>query len=334
MNILFAKYNGRITTKSNIASYEACSIIELLELNNNVDVIQKICSKDPVRSNYIDIFSENIDFEKYDSLFLLNGSKNFFGGVVPPEMKKLYEIVNNFKKDVYFIYTDPDLNPHSSERHGLVFNKQFNILTQCKNIKAVEEHLKSKNVNFKSVKYVPFEKMCFNQKEYSPSDNRDIDLFYCGTFRSGRRAKAMKKYFCNLPEDINCLLSGPIKREDLGPNAPNIIGFAENHDAYFEDLKKSKCTLAIFDPLYIKLDDMAQRVAESILAGCITFIDGDFNNGKNTLFSDESLNKFLFINSQEDLIKKIRWIKSNNEKIKQITDMQYNCYKVDWNKGQ
>ena len=202
--------------------------------------------------------------------------------------------------------------------------KKLHYITQCRSTEKIQEE------GLVSCQYFPLElfPIIMENDNYTEVDfdNAQFDLNYAGTFRGGRRELAMIKYFFGLPEDIRVQMFGNLeleqfkKKKDTRGRPPE-FGEAVTHDKVRENILKGLATVIIGDPLYCELDDIAQRFAESIIFGQVTFIDGDYDRLRRA-YHNKWLEDYLCINSKQELVTKLREIKKDRELYYKLLKMQ------------
>ena len=139
--------------------------------------------------------------------------------------------------------------------------------------------------------------------------NKQYDLIYGGSFRSGRRAKKMLEYFFNR-KNINVAMFGSIKLDQFSKYkydcAPNFIKKVPV-EKVVELNNSSIATLIIGDNSYNNTT-ITLRVWESLLSDAIVFIDNDFDPQHNILKED-----WYYVSSGDELESKILELKENGE---------------------
>lgn len=339
MNLAVIKIGARIALDTSSTSGgvgETLSIITMLiDGGHCVTAYSNILKNDISPENFkileISEYYKDINNMSYDALIVLNGNANFFGGAENSCVVQTYDIINNFKGKVFYILCDPNLtlkqiwqsvkNKDWSYKYKqediLITRNDITVLTQAQNILEVKK-LVNKNVNISNVIYYPFEKFpLYMLKDYdTPKEKYVYDISYGGTFRSGKREDDMIKFYFDYPEDISVEMFGKIELKHFNNN--KIEGFkiptfskSVKYNDFGKKMSNSLSTVIIGDKLYKKIDDLAQRIYESIRIGNIVFIDKSYDIN-NRIFKNKKLQKLLYVNNRYDVINKIREFKNLN----------------------
>lgn len=356
MKIAAIKLGARIARGGTSGgSGEALAILEMLSKHNDVHAYTKVLSKDePIEfvqmHQILDEYTK-INEENYDCLIVINGNINYFGGVDSPEQTLNYHIINNFKGKVFYIMCDPSLTLTqiwksiekkewaSNYRKEDIFITRKDIIYICqpKNVEKIAADIKKNDIEILNVIHFPFEKfpLMFKKPEWKKLSERKYDILYGGTFRSGKRQDDMIKYYFDYPDNLNVTMFGKIKATDfsdkkvMNKKHPNYEG-AVNYDTFNEKMSESISTVIIGDKYYKEIDDLAQRIYESVLSGVITFIDADYDKTKRVFTSE--LSNLLYVNSKEEIINKLEKIKQLSEDdFYKLLERQYENIKVDIN---
>ena len=330
MKVAIFKIGARIHQNEKIgnSTNEILSCVEmLLEAGVNVTGITKVLDSDNKDTTFpikdFKWFFENIN--SFDKVIVVNGTYNFFGGAENECDIMTYKAINKFDKEIVYMLYDPYLTPKQmaknveSKEWGSKYNidelvipeNRLHYITQCRDTSSFKPECK------KTIQYYPLELFpMFTEHGYFTEvdfDKAEFDLNYAGTWRGGRREKSMIKYFFGLPDDIRVQMFGNLKLEQFkkhGDLRPPQFGAPVTHDKVRENILRGLSTVIIGDPLYAKLDDIAQRAAESIIFGQITFIDSDYDR-KNRFYKDKELKDFLRIDNREQLVDRLRFIKKD-----------------------
>lgn len=359
MKLCVLKIGGRIAIDSRSTSGgtgEALSVIKILtEGGHDVTVFTKVLNKDIMSKefNIKNIEDEYLKINDYgfDALLIINGNVNYFGGQDSPSDTLIYYCINNFKNKVFYILCDPALtlkqiwpsvekkkwsNNYKKEDIEIV-RQDITYICQAKDTKELSKIIEKNCIIVNSIYHFPFEKFVYLMlNENAAVKDYKYDLIYGGTFRSGRREKSMVKFYCDYPEDIKVLMFGKIEQKNFNEKY-NIAKYPEfgKSVSYFEfnnKMREGLSTIIIGDPLYIKLDNMAQRVHEAILNGNIVFIDLEYDKHKKVFNNDEILGKFSYITNKEDVIKRIQKLKENPKLIDYFVNRQREV--VNFNKNE
>lgn len=358
MKLAVVKIGARIAINGSSTSGgtgETLSIISLIiKAGYKVDAYTKILDKDQMPSdfNILNIETEytTINNKDYDCLIVLNGNANFFGGCEDINVMLTYDIINNFNGKIFYILCDPNLTLKQiwksvqgkvwgetySQNNVLITRKDISILTQSYNIEEVKKLVSKNNIDFSRIQYFPFEKFPLYTLEDMPYDGIfSTDVSYGGTFRNGKREDDMIKYYFNYPEDINVEMFGKITIDNFNDKKiknlkPPIFNKSVKYDNFSNKMKESLSTVIIGDILYKKLDDLAQRIYESIRIGNIVFIDSTYDKYKR-VFKNSDLRDLCYVESKDDVINRIRYIKKNPNIINSIITAQRKDVEIDIN---
>lgn len=353
MKIAALKLGARITRGGTSGgSGEALALLEMLSKGNEVHAYTKVLGKDEniefVQTHQILDEYADVNEQNYDCLVVINGSVNYFGGIDSPDQTLNYNIINNFKGRVYYIMCDPSLPLtqvwKSIEKKSWAENYRredieitrtdITYICQPKNIVKIAEDIKKHGIHIDEVIHYPFEKfpLLFKKPEWKKLSERNYDILYGGTFRGGKRQEDMIKYYFGY-SDLNVTMFGKIKDADFNPKKVNSLSHpnyegAVNYDLFNEKMSNSISTVIIGDKYYKEIDDLAQRIYESILSGVITFIDSDYDRTKRVYTDD--LADLLYVSSREEIINKIEKIKQlSEEQFLSLLENQYNSIKID-----
>lgn len=346
MKIGLLKIGGRIAprTRKNINAGEADSILQLLSMEHEVFVFSKYNEKDIEHSSgniqYVNFLDDDFDISKYDldTLVVINGSPNFFGGAVDPSLVKNYQLMKNWDGTIQYYLIDPLLYPKQIKKNVLrlskdetlanstdITNSKFHIITQCRNHEPLKEKMEKEEIA-STYTYFPFDKYPLVLNELlKRNENPEVDLMYGGTFRSGRREKDIVKfYFGYNPEEIEVEIFGKLPLKKFKPKniegleVPKITGEILFYE-FTSKMADALSTVVIGDSFYSKCENMSPRFWESILAQNVAFIDTKFDQRKHTL--PEELHD-LYVDSREDVQKQILKLKENKELKNDILDKQ------------
>lgn len=357
MKVAVVKIGARIalsTSSTSGGTGETLSIISLLlGADIGVDVYSSISSRDISPDNF-KIFEISTDYNKvndrgYDALIVLNGNANFFGGTEDETVLLTYNIINNFKGKVFYILCDPNLtlkqiwSSVEKKPWGNKYNKEdifvkrtdIEVLTQVHNTSAIESMMKKHLDSIASVKYYPFEKFpLYTMKNMSLPESYDKDIIYGGTFRSGKREEDMVKFYFDYPEDIRVEMFGKItadnfKQDKIKDLRQPKFSKSVKYDEFPFKMKTGISTIIIGDMLYKKIDDLAQRIYESIRIGNIVFIDSSYDRNKR-VFTDPLLRDICYVESKKCITETIRSLKKSPHLIAEIAEKQRENTEIDY----
>lgn len=354
MKIAAIKLGARIAPGGTSGgSGEALAILDMLAYNNEVHAYTKVLSKDAAIKNItmhqiIDEYT-TINDENYDALVVINGAVNYFGGVDSPDQTLNYYLINNFKGKVFYILCDPSLTlkqiwPSVAKKEWSANYTQSDIdivrtdieyISQPKDVNRILQDIAKNKIMVSNISHYPFEQfpMIQEKTKWLSLDERKYDILYGGTFRSGKRQDDMIKFYFDY-DDLNVTMFGKISEKDFtekkvaNKTFPNFEG-AINYDKFNEKMSLAVSTVIIGDKYYKEIDDLAQRIYESINAGVITFIDSDYDRNKR-VYKNEMLQKFLYVDSKEDVVKRLDIIKSMTaDQFDSLLKLQYEDVKLD-----
>lgn len=366
MNIAVLKIGSRIAISSKGTSGgtgEVLSIIKILTNGGaNVTAFTKVLDKDNKPSEFsiknIEESYEEVKHDKYDALLVVNGNCQFFGGAEDRSQILNYHIINHFDGPVFYALCDCALTlkqvwPSIEKKPWASNYKKEDIYIAREDITYISQardtakvvFAANKGVTIKKAVHFPFEKfplLTLSKFRYPYVENPLLDIAYGGTFRSGRREKDMIKFMFGLPEDIKAQMFGKITLDDFNKKllptnssglllyrAPEFSGSVP-YDEYPKKMSSSLSTIIIGDPIYKEMDDLAQRIYESIMIGNITFIDSSYDFHKR-VYTDPELIKMLYVSNRTELADKIKQIKENPDLRKHIVDLQRSNTKIDLN---
>lgn len=355
MKVAVIKLGARIAISSRGTSGgtgETLSIIKMLTTAGcEVDAFTKILDKDetPTDFSIYDIEDNfvNITSDKYDCLIVLNGSVNFFGGAEDRAQILNYHIINHFDGKIFYVLCDPNLmlkqiwssitsKPWASNYKQAdieIIRNDITYISQPRNINKVKE-IANKYVNIKEVIHYPFEQFpLLTTAKLDFNENPIYDVLYGGTFRGGKRELDMVKFYFGI-DNFNITMFGKIEAKNFKPEFINGLtnpNYEKSvpYDKFTEKMNEAKATVIIGDKLYKELDDLAQRIYESINAGNIVFIDASYDKHK-LVFTNEELRAFNYVNNREDVIDRLNRLQDNNFR-KHIYELQINDIAFDKN---
>lgn len=342
--IAILKIGGRIANEGHgITAFEAVSVSKMLSIGGfQVDCFTKILNRDiPIKGlNIRDIDSQDNIFGNYNALVVLNGNVNFYGGAEVPEQLLNYKIINNFYGPIFYIFIDTvlplkniwksvqnkDWKDKYNKKDILITRDDITYVTMCYDTNAVFEITKKTGINPKNVVYFPFEKYAFFGERLHYRKSKSVDLIYgANSFRSKREKKFVKYYF-GLPNDISVEFYGKMKVKDFNTN--KIIGKRfplfnppVKYDENLTEMSKSISTLNISDT-FNEGRQLNPRIYETVLANVVSFMDIDYDPQKKA-FKHPSLQKFLYVNNQQELIDRIRILKEKPNVMNEIINLQY-----------
>jgi len=357
MQVAVIKLGSRISFNANDTSGgngEARSIIKMLHGGGaDVHIFTKILKKDNLLPVYkwFDLSDPTTlaDGIRAQALIVLNGNVNFFGGAEDPEQLLNYVMINEFKGPVFYVYCDPSLTlkqvwpsvmkkPWASnwkEEELNIVRDDIIYLSQPHDVQKVLDKLSKNEVIPSTAIHFPFEQFpCLNEQlPINPSP--EVDLSYGGTMRGGKRAKKMVKFYFNHPEEISVEMFGKIKLEDfdekllLGVTRTPTFTGPIKYDEMLPKMNKAMAHVVIGDPYYEQINDIPQRLYESIHSRVVTFVDVDMDRMRRVYSTDKELADFLYVSERQELSEKIMLLKTDPSLRKEILDAQVKAVGFD-----
>jgi len=357
MKVAVIKLGSRISVSSKGTSGgtgEALSIIKMLTTAGvDVDVYTEVLKRDTLDNLSFGIYNildeyKNINQRNYDALIVLNGNINYFGGVDSPAQTINYHIINNFKGKVFYILCDCNLllkqiwksienkdwsNNYRKEDIEIV-RDDIVYITQPKDIDKLTNKIDKTGIKVDKVIHYDLEKFpLLTMNYYDINKDYEYDISYGGTFRGGKREKDMIKFYFGYSDDINVEMFGKIELKNFSADKIEnkrspIFNKSVSYEEFGNKMSSALSTIIIGDPLYKELDDLAQRIYESIMVGNIVFIDDTYDYNKR-VFHNEELVNFNYVNSINDIENKIRKLKNDEEFREHIINLQREDTKIN-----
>jgi len=354
MKVAVIKLGSRISFNANDtsgANGEARSICKMLKLGGaDVHIFTKILKKDNLVADYHwhNIEEDHMMLGAFDALVVLNGNVNFFGGAEDKEQLLNYKIINNFYGPVFYLLCDPELTlkqvwPSVSKKSWAsnwteqmlgITRKDIIYVSQPYDVEKVLGDLKKNEVIPSKIVHFPFEKFpCLNSR-IPFNSTPEVDLSYGGTMRGGKREKKMIKYYFGHPDDITVEMFGKISQEDFdlvkfsSPRPPIFTGPVK-YDEMLPKMNRAMAHCVIGDPWYEQINDIPQRLYESIWSSVITFVDADMDKLRRVYGVDKNLADFLYVNDRQELSEKIQLLKNDPTIRKQILQDQIKAVGFD-----
>lgn len=358
MKLAIIKLGARISYGGNDTSGgagEARSVIKMLKLGGaDCHVYTKMLPKDKnpssISFHQIEESFSNVNLEDYDALVVINGAVNFFGGVEDPAQILNYWMINNFKGKVFYIYCDPNLSlkqiwPSISKKEWANNWKQNDIeitrndiivISQVHNMSKVKDIHKKAGIDIKEAFHYPLYKFpMLNPRIREPLIEPVWDISYGGTFRTGKREKKLIDFYFGYPDYVKVNIFGKIKLDDFkeekikGLKAPIFTGPVA-YDQMIPRMSESKCHIVIGDLKYPDFEMISQRAYESIQAGCVTFIDSDFDRKKRIFGTNKELSDFLYVKNRKEMLNRLDTIIDYEEARRTICDLQIETVGFEW----
>jgi len=353
MKVAVIKIGARIIVGDKVgssgASGEARSIINMLvEGGADVHCFTKILAKDPVpeRVTMHQIEEDWDTVNEYDKLVIINGNANFFGGAEDRTQILNYVMINKFKGIPTYIYCDPNLPlrqlwpaiankkwASNWKEDDIVIQKRVNVISQSTNIEEIDTAFSS--VKIQNLTQYDFQKfpMMFERPEGNLFGREfDRDLSYGGTFRSGRREKKLIEFYFGHPEDLDVEVFGKIKLKDFNPKKigdlrPPAFTGPVDYDNMLKKMYSSRAHIAIGDGHYPKFGMISQRVYESIMSDCLTFIDTDFDPTHRIFGNCSELTEICYIKNRKQVYDRLKHL--SDPDIEYLAELQHKAVGFD-----
>lgn len=354
MKICAIKLGARIAAGGTSGgSGEALAILNMLAKHNEVHAYTKILPKDdPIDGIVLHDLIDNHEYindQSYDALVVINGSVNYFGGVDDPYQTLNYKIINNFEGKVFYILCDPNLPlkqiwPSVEKKEWSSNYKKSDIeivrddiiyISQPKDVDKILKDIQKHKISISTCYHYPLEKFPLMEEclPWKPLAFRDYDLLYGGTYRQGKRVDDMIKFYFDMDEFRTCMF-GKIKLKDFpakkinGKVAPE-FETSVPYQLFNEKMSNSVATVIIGDKYYKEVNDLAQRIYESVLSGVITFIDSDYDKEKR-VFTNPILRDILYVDDATQVKDRLNKIKSLSEnEFLELLTLQYKDVIID-----
>lgn len=343
-------------TDAAVGPGEAISICKALATGGaEVHVFTKILAKDTLHPSlnwHHIIDSDQADLDALDTLFIINGNVNFFGGAEDQAQILNYSIINNFKGDVIYVMCDPELpllqiwenvskkpwGAEYREENVNITRTDIRVLSQPFDVKEVERRWKSKKgtAPIGEVFHFPMERFPMLNSQFSLNQTPSADLMYGGTTRGGRRIPNLHKWYLNLPDDISAEIFGKIDGDDFkkhpkvgalisdGTRMPKFTGNVKYCDM-LPKMNEALAHLVTGDPSYEVLDIIPQRAMECIAAGNIVFVDAAMDKSRR-IHTGELSREFLYVETQAEFVDKMRFLKETPELRQKLYEEQLHSF--------
>lgn len=329
---------------------EIKALLDLLAIENIINIYTEIKDKEnphPVKN--INIYNIlNVSEITDDVLLVANGNINYFGGVDSPAQTKNYILLNNFSKQVFYIWIDPELYP--KQIWASIANKSWSnnylkdnifivrddikIITSIYNMKSAFEKVAKGNVSIKkeNIFYFPFEKYPLLQNVNLPTKESCVyDLLYMGTYRGGKRQDKMLKFYFG-HQKIKSTFIGKTKLENFTKSykqpTPEFKPPVE-FEKIKHDINDSIASVCIGDKFY-EGNILTPRIYECILYNTVCFIDIDLDK-KKQIFKNSLLQEFNYVSSSKEVEDKILQLKNDSNFRDNIITLQKSDIDFDKN---
>jgi hypothetical protein len=307
----------------------------------------KLCNIEPkyLKPNKFDnnttiSIDELTDINDFDYIFVYCFNPNFFGGVEDKFLLNCYKLLAKCNKPIYYLLVDMgnffkqlgekvmerDWETIKSSQYSDFVVGDIHYISQGYDIDLINKLKAYKGVISTKTSYFPLQ-FCalFNEGRIKPfgeyNPNREYDLYYGGSYRSGKRHKQFKEYMFN--RNIKTGFFGTISlkdfKNDYGEIVPEFNGKVKQNEIIDEN-KRGLATI-ILNEKYYNNNVITLRVFESLLADMVVFIDKPFDVNK-VVFEDEVLRNFNYVSNGVELEKKIKMLKEDKTLLFDIINRQ------------
>jgi len=317
MKIGIIKGGANITFSRNNTSAASADILYALRvLNpyiNDITIITHYTRNSyiPEPLHFKEILDNDLNLDEFDIILLFNFSINFFGGVENPSLIQLYRKLHNSSVLILYCQTDGQLSfkklwpmiegrdwaLNYTEKEFEIDENRIIILTQGRDlIKCTRQYNKFDDTLGNVFIHYPWEtcilakwKEFFGEPDFDYS-KREYDLMYGGATRNSFRKNRIEYYYSGL-ENVKVNLFGNLRLDSKqNVEMSSKVSFQD----FIYKMKQSKTTIIIGDEFY-ENNFFTLRMYESLLAGCLTFIDSRLDT--NCIFYKNS--NRMYVNHYE-----------------------------------
>lgn len=328
--LLTTMYKGLIKGEDvkSINIFETVKISELLRKEGHDVTLATLKDTD------IAVAYNNLNVNSFDKVLLMNSIIDFPGGEENLYIEGLFEFLKPYKGKIYNLLVDlaipfQQLYPKIKGREWCKYksadeidlDNEFIIISQCKNTSVVKSIYEKSNIKIADIRYIPLNEWVLHTNDYAENSGK-VDLIMGTSFRGGRRKKKYQDYFFG--RNLTVELFGSIQEKNFNENQvkeltkPIFTSKLKNCNEIINKNATGFATVIIGDPLYNN-NMKTLRIGESLLANCITFIDEEFDS-THELYP---YCKFFYVNSGEDLERKIKFLKESKEHYYKALKMQH-----------
>lgn len=303
-----------------------------------------VTDKDP-EPYFVDI--DSINLCEYD-VYAYHSVCSYLGGNVHSATLKTVKQLKNYKKYIYYVLGDPELPLVNfaakmnrigvlSDEYVLPFrNLKWHVLFCGANYKKYLAHVNKHSSYYKLDRWpneiwIP-EATATNidlhnrvvLHDYDPKNypinnlKKPFDLVYWGVNRPDR-SQYIKKYYTESNTQLNTKLVGfygrsltASKKKKLESlfKQPNINIYPQvQREDLIPALQDALCTVIIGDVAHNE-NILTPRFFESLTANLLTFIHLDYDP-KGAAYDSDTLRDFLYVETYEELVEKITFVKNN-----------------------
>ena len=316
---------GKSSLISTIGDNECVGFYKMLELAGVTPYYLKQTNFNEINTITLNEISDINDF---DYVFLYNYNINFYGGIENSFIINCIHLLSKYKKDIYYLLVDMGI--FFKQLGSAILNKPWDsvknleekditlnnivYISQGYDLDLINTLKQGKGVISNSTKYYPLQVMSLFNKDIKFDDysfNRDYDLYYGGSFRSGRRESQFIDYFFN--KNINAALFGSISENDFKDYTGKypIFNGKVKQNLIIDENKKGLATIILSEKNYNN-NMITLRLYESLLADMVVFIDNKFDS-KHIIFKDPELKEFNYVKSGKELEEKILKLKNDRD---------------------
>lgn len=333
----------------------------LIEDTNNVGNIEVLKMADLLRQRGLDVdclcyestkyakaFNE-VDYKDYDAFIVMSGGVDFFAGVFNPILAANYEFLAKVNQPIFYMFDDlslpfnqiyinvaraigkykaKELTPEILKpyKDKYFITAPAIIVSQGRNLEIAKKLHKKSEINIVDYVYNPNNEWLTLTDEPYRENTGEFDLIIGGSLR---KAKARQLTYCKYmfdQIDIKTAMYGTASLakfdkevvEDLIP--PTFLGKKKYQDV-IDTNARGYATLITGDKSY-RDNVVTLRLAESILANCICFID-EIYDSEHFIFPKEPC---LYVNTKSDVAEKIQILKGNKERYDELIAYQHEVY--------
>lgn len=339
-----------------IVSGEAINLARLLADEHEIILTTKITSRSKLDTGHpniklLDTIKDQQEFIDADHLIIWCGYVNFWGGVENAHYIEQWRIINQFKKNISFIYTDTEVpliqvwDYMRTKEWAKKYNKDdlwisrndIRIYTQTTNIDYVKKTI-TENVPYKDIQYIDLWKMPVigNTNPITEiNENPKYDIGYGGVANRPKRYPKIIKWFYNTEfnkKHTSCVYGRDLTKDKV------MLRLLEKENDYIQadyigkavfgqdtfEFNNENClaTVVIGDPEYEHSGLLPNRYIEAILSNVVAFIDLDLDKNK-TIVKNKELSDFLYISTNEELSERILMLRNDPEFRHKIIKLQH-----------
>lgn len=314
MKIAICKGFSNITFSKNNRSAGSADIEYFIsQLGNKVDVdiISSRTKNTEIPNNLGFVETAEVNFDDYDLVCLFNFSINFFGGKENVGGIDLYRKLSKSSTNIAYIQTDArlpfqklwpaikgrDWASEYKESDFVIDQSRVTYITQGRDLDKVKSILTKDSMQEanKFIHYPIAETFLSNVVEFNPLlaliNQRPYDLGFGGATRDSHKVKKVKQFYVN-PEMNNYIFGGI----DLGPEVT--VNPKVSYQNMISTMSKCKGAVIVGDKHY-EDNYFTLRMYEGIVAGCLTYIDKDFDTTQE--FYDGKFPE-LYISKKEEIV--------------------------------